>query len=136
MSNVTLIDDGRRVSVRVPMKMKRRGGRKMIIVPEGLADIAQSKSDCNQSLARAIARAHLWQEMLHSGKVTSISELAKRLGLDRSFVARLMRLSLLAPDIVEAILFGDEPSGTTYAGLSSGAIPDDWGKQRRKWGFR
>ena len=54
MSSVTLTDDGRRVSVRIPMKMKRRGGRKMIIVPEGLADVAQPRRDCKESLARAI----------------------------------------------------------------------------------
>ncbi len=55
--------------------------------------------------------------------------------MDRSFVARVLRLTLLAPDIVRAILAGEEPDGLTYKGLCEGSFPVVWEEQRNAWGF-
>ena len=72
--------------------------------------------------------------MLESGKYGSIIELATAIGVDRSYMSRLLKFTLLAPDIVEAIIDGREPSGFAISKLIS-SIPDDWDEQRRKYGF-
>ena len=91
--------------VNVPMQLRKRGGRRRIIVPEQLQS-SETKRDYSEALALAIARAHHWKELLDAGKFASISELAQAIGLDVSYAARLFRLTFLAPDIIEAILDG------------------------------
>ena len=81
----------------------------------------------------ALARAFHWQELVDSGKYASISDLAEALGLDRSYVSRIMRLTLLAPDIVEAIVEGRESSGLSLERL---VMPVVWGEQREDLGSR
>lgn len=136
MRGITLEKSSDSVSVRIPMKMKRRGGRKVIIVPDDLADVAPPRSDCNVPLAVAVARAHHWQELFLSGRYATASELAKKLGLDRSYVTRMMRLALLAPDIVTAIVDGREPDGLTFKKLTVKPMPISWDKQRKQFGFQ
>ena len=82
----------------------------------------------------AIARAFHWQELVDGRKYSSISDLAEALGLDRSYVGRIMRLTLLAPDIVEAIVDGREPSGVSLERLVK-AMPVMWAEQRGRFGF-
>ncbi|MHB1191246.1 MAG: hypothetical protein ACYC08_10455 [Armatimonadota bacterium] len=117
------------------MKMKRRNGRKVIIVPDGLEDAASSHRDFNAPIAVAVARAHHWQELFLSGRYATAAELAGKLGLDPSYVTRTMRLALLAPDIVEAIVGGREPEGLTFKKLTAKPMPISWDEQRRLWGF-
>jgi hypothetical protein len=114
------------------MTFKRRGGRKEIIVPEGLADGPHSPTQ--EPLVTALARAFHWQELIDTGRYASITELAKVLDVDRSYVARILRLALLAPDIVEAILAGQEPSGMSLERLVK-AMPVGWEEQREVLGF-
>ena len=83
----------------------------------------------------ALARAFHWQNLVDSGKYASISDLARALGLDRSYVSRIMRLALLSPDIVEAIVDGREPSGLSLERLAKG-IPVVWAEQRKQIGRR
>ena len=71
-------------------------------------------------LAIAVARAHRWKDLLANGIFPTMNDLADRLELDRAYVRRLMNLTLLAPDLVEAILRGDEPSGLSLAGGNGG----------------
>lgn len=119
--------------VDIPMRLKKRGGRRCIIVPERmLAD--DTKHDYSESLALSITRAHRWKELIDSGRFSSISELAQAIGLDVSYAARLYRLTLLAPDIIEAILDGREPDGLSMRVLSQ-PIPLDWKEQRKLLGF-
>lgn len=115
--------------VDIPMRMKKRGGRRCIIVPERLQS-ADTKHDYSESLALAISRAHRWKELIDSGKFSSVSELANAIGMDVSYVARLYRLAFLAPDIIEAILDGNEPEGLSMRILSQ-TLPLDWREQRR-----
>ncbi|MGD0111867.1 MAG: hypothetical protein ABSD48_08370 [Armatimonadota bacterium] len=117
------------VVVSVPLQTKRRRGRKEVIVPAGRGPGAPAWPRTNASLALTIARAHRWRELLEEGRFGSIRALALALGVDNSYVARLVRLSLLAPDIVETILDGTEPSGLSLAKLFR--APLDWGRQRR-----
>jgi len=67
-------------------------------------------------------------------EVASVTELAERLNVDRSYVSRILRLNLLAPDIVEAILAGREPSGLSLAKLTQ-TIPVLWHEQREMFEF-
>ena len=118
------------VVVSVPLQTKRRRGRKEVIVPGGANSGASTQPSTNASLALTIARAHRWRELLEQGRYSSIRSLALALGVDNSYVARLLRLSLLAPDIVEAILDGTEPSGLSLEKLYR--APMEWERQRQE----
>jgi len=128
----TVERDGNDLVVRIPMKLKRRSGRKQIIVPDGLAD-DQPAARPQDALIDALARAHRWQELIDEGRYASTTELAEALKLDRSYVSRILRLTLLAPDIIETILRGDEPSGLSLARLVK-EVPLLWADQRGTFG--
>lgn len=135
MPGITLTESGGDIQVHIPMKLKRRGGRKEIIVPQSLQSIMPSCPVYQEALVIALARAHRWKQLLESGKYGSIIELASALGVDRSYMSRLLKFTLLAPNIVEAIIDGLEPSGFSISKLIS-TIPDDWEEQRRKYGIK
>jgi len=119
--------------VSVPMQLRKRGGRRRIIVPEQM-QTSKTKRDYSEALALAITRAHHWKELLDAGKFASISELAQVIGLDVSYAARLFRLTFLAPDIIEAILDDREPDGLSMRILAK-PISGDWREQREELGF-
>ena len=93
------------------MTFARRGGRKVIVVPDGGAAWAPAKARPDETLIRALARAHRWNRMLEQGRYRSIAEIAEAEKVDRAYVSRLLDLTLLAPDIQEAILEGRQPKG-------------------------
>ena len=126
---VTLQRDGESIRIHIPLKFKKRGGRKEIITPDGLPAVASNRTAYQKPLVVALARAHRWQKLLDEGEVASISELARIFNVDASYVSRIMRLTLLAPDIVEAILNGKEPSESSLAKLTR-SKPLEWDKQR------
>lgn len=117
------------VSINVPLMLKKRAGRKQVILPQAFAPEAPAQLSYQEALVVAIARAHRWQKLLDEGKFESLSDLARDIGLDVSFAARLLRLTLLAPDIVEAILAGEEPSGLSLNRLAM-PMPAVWDEQR------
>jgi len=82
---------------------------------------ATAERDANQTLIEAIAKAHRWQEPLESGEYPSLEDIAQAVGVDRTYVGRMLRLTSLALDIVEAILRGSEPEGMT---LEPGTVPN------------
>jgi hypothetical protein len=122
--------DGQTITVRIPMTFKRHGGRKVIIAPDGGDAWTPAKPRPDETLIRALARAHRWKRMLEEGICRSAGEIAKAEKVTRSFVGRLLRLTLLAPDIVEAILEGRQPKAMQLAELTE-AIPSEWEKQRK-----
>jgi hypothetical protein len=80
---------------------------------------------------KALARAFHWQQLIDSGRYASITDLAAALHVDRSCVGRILRLTLLAPDIIEAILEGRAPSGLSLEKLVK-KMPLLWEEQRRR----
>lgn len=137
VDRMTVHRHGDRISVYIPMTLKVRGGRKEIILPDGLLpDNSPAKRLATQdSLVIALARAHRWRKLLESGHYRSIEALAQAIKLDRSYVGRILRLTLLAPDIIQAILRGNEPSGLSLEKLTK-PFPDDWVEQRQHFGLR
>lgn len=111
------------LSVRVPFAVRKRGGRKLVITPDGSAERPRPRID--SSLLKALARAHRWQRMLESGRFASIAELAAAERIDRSYLCRVLRLTLLAPEVVEAILDGRQTARVTLPGLMKG-FPVEW----------
>ena len=127
------VEDGA-IIVRFPMAFKKRSGRKEIILPEGADAAGPPKPQPQRPLVAALAKAFRWQTVMENGKAKSLEELGKREGVDRAYVRRILRLATLAPDIVEAIIDGTEPSGLSLRKLSKN-IPLLWDEQRRLFGF-
>ena len=121
--------DGSIITVRIPMTWKRRGGRKMIIALDGGDTWAPAKPRPDEALIRA--RAHRWKRMLEEGTCRSAGEIAEAERITRSFVNRLLRLTLLAPDIVQAILDGAQPKGMQLEELKC-ELPIAWEEQRQR----
>lgn len=121
VTQLTISREADRVIVHIPMTLKVRGGRKAIILPDGLvpATSPASTPSTQPALVLALARAHRWKALLESGKYRSIDDLARAVNMDSSYVGRLLRLTLLAPDIIQAILRGEEPSGLSLEKLKS-----------------
>ena len=86
------------------------------------------------SLLRAIRNAQKWLAMLMNGEAKNLTDLASQLGLKPSYVSRILSLNNLAPDIVEAIVEGNEPDGLSIEKISRN-IPEDWAEQRKLFGF-
>jgi hypothetical protein len=124
--------DGTTITVRIPMAWKRRGGRKVIIAPDGGDAWAPARPRPDEALIRAVVRAHRWKRMLEEGRYRSAAEIAEAEGLTRSFINRLLRLTLLAPDIVEAILDGLQPKGMALEELTR-AMPSAWEEQQYRF---
>ena len=103
MTEIRLSPDGCTITVFVPMRWRRRGGRKVIMAPPGCDDWAPPPK-IDGALVRALARAHRWRRLLEEGRFGTLAELADAERLNRSYVCRVLRLTLLAPDIVEHIL--------------------------------
>jgi len=101
------------LTVVIPIRVKPRGGRKAMVTPGVLA--LDRRQDV--TLIKAVARAFRWRRMLETGRFSTINELAAAEKINSSYVSRVLRLTLLAPDIVEAILDGQQPEGMTLPGL-------------------
>lgn len=115
------------LTVRVPLAVrKQRGGRKLMIAPAATTNRGTSSSDT--TLVKAVARAFRWRRMLENGRFATINELAAAEKINSSYVSRLLRLTLLAPGIVEAILDGRQPEGMTLPGLME-PFPVEWSLQ-------
>jgi hypothetical protein len=98
------------LTVRVPLQIRRRGGRKVVEVPKGLAQEPR-KADADLTLIKAIARAHRWQRMLEDGVYATMRELATAEKISPSYISRLLQLTLIAPSVVEKILDGARTAG-------------------------
>ena len=124
--------DGETITVFIPMTWKRRGGQKVIIAPDGSDAWAPAKARPDETLIRALARAHRWNRMLEAGRYCSAQEIADAEKIGRSFVSRLLRLTLLAPDIQEAILEGRQAKAMQLEELTR-AMASVWGEQRERF---
>ena len=93
------------LTIRIPIRLRRRGGRKLIMTPEGATAPARKPSR-DETLVKALVRAHRWRRRIESGRAKSITDLAEQERVTDAYVCRLLPLTCLAPDIVEAILDG------------------------------
>ena len=109
------------LTVVIPLRVKPRGGRKAMVTPGVLA--LERRQDL--TLIKAVARAFRWRRMLEAGRFATINELAAAEKINSSYVSRVLRLTLLAPDIVEAILDGRQREGVTLPALMQ-PFPVDW----------
>jgi hypothetical protein len=121
------------LTIRIPIRLQRRGGRKLIMTPEGVAAPARKPSR-DETLVKALVRAHRWRRRIESEQAESITDLAEQEGVTDAYVCRLLPLTCLAPDIVEAVLDGRQPKGLRLAEML-GNGPLDWGEQRVSWCF-
>lgn len=131
---VEMSQDGLTITVTVPLQMASRGGRKIILTPEDAPAWVPRYKAVDDRLVHALARGHRWRMMLEKGDYASAKALADAEGLSHSFVSRLLRLTFLAPDLVEAILDDRHPP-SMQAEMLKGAIPHSWGEQRAKFGL-
>jgi hypothetical protein len=121
------------LTIRIPIRLQRRGGRKLIMTPVG-ATMPAPKPRRDETLVKALVRAHRWRRTIGSGQAKSITDLAEQEGVTDAYVCRLLPLTCLAPDIVEAILDGRQPKGLRLAEML-GNGPLGWEEQRKSWGF-
>jgi hypothetical protein len=101
--------DGLTATVSIPVTFLQRAGRKLILTPPGEAPWS-SAPRVDTALVKAMIRAHRWRQLLESGEYSSSAELAKAEKVNDSYLSRILRLTLIAPDITEAILAGRQPS--------------------------
>ncbi|RBP90259.1 hypothetical protein [Paenirhodobacter enshiensis] len=112
------------VTIRVPFRLVKRGGRKAMELP---ADTPTQRRP-DDALVKALARAFRWKRMLDSGEFATIAELAAREKITLSYLTRILRLTLLAPDLVAAILDGRQGAEVTLARLME-PLPAEWTEQ-------
>jgi len=119
------------VTVHIPFRLVKRGGRKEMQLPEGVKQ--QRRTD--STLVKALARAFRWKRLLESGQFATITELAVQEGVTPSFLTRILRLTLLAPEIVTAILDGRQFADLTLK-TAMQHFPDEWTAQVSKFNGR
>lgn len=131
MSNEPIVAaDGRAVTFRIPISIRKRGGRKIVLAPDGTSDTwAAPGRRVDNVMVKAIARAFRWRETLENGTHATIAEIADAEKINESYVGRVLRLTLLAPDVVEAILAGRQPAEFTLHVLMR-PFSLDWHKQQ------
>ena len=108
-SRARISPDGCTATVSIAVSFLQRGGRKQILSPPGATPWSPAPR-VDSALVKAVVRAHRWRKMLESGEYNSSAELAKAEKVNDSYLSRILRLTLIAPDIIEAILTGRQPS--------------------------
>ncbi len=128
------LHDAGALTVTVPMTFRKRGGRKLVIAPNGADAWALPRARIDNTMVKALARAHRWKRQIDSGRFQTVQDLAEAERINPSYIARVLRLTLLAPDIVEAILDGRQPPGLQMDDLLV-PFPVEWVKQRAALGL-
>jgi hypothetical protein len=134
MVDTHLSTDGRTLTIQVPMSFKTRGGRKLVISPEGVPTWAAPKTRVDNTMVKALGRAFRWRKLLETDTYATIEEIATVEKINTSYVSRILRMTLLAPEIIEMIVDGSQPAQLTMANLSK-AFPVDWSEQLIQFGL-
>lgn len=127
---VRLSRDGHVLIVSIPVDFRQIGGRKQIVVPEGTDAWTPPRPRPSNSLINALAKAHRWHRFIETGHYASAADLSKQEGVNESYVCRVLRLTLLAPDLVQAILDGRQDKTLELKSLLR-PFPIDWVAQRK-----
>ena len=130
------LDDGIKLTTFIPVRFVRHKARKVVVEPTTPGRMASPLNPgrprpVDENLMAALARAFFWQELIDSGRVTNMTELAKaeKMGLPR--MQKFLKLARLAPDIVEGIARGRQPVGLALLFFIEKSLPDDWNEQRQ-----
>jgi hypothetical protein len=126
-TRATVSADGETITVHIPITFTKRGGRKLVVTPDGAEWAPRPRVD--NAMVKALARAFRWRKMLDDGVHATLEDLAKETGVHATYVSRVLRLTLLAPDVVEAILDGRQPADLQLDRLLDG-FPLEWEGQR------
>ena len=116
------------VMVTVPFAIRKRGGRKLVITPDGTTTAPVTRARLDNALLKALARGFRWRRLMETGDLSTIQEIAEAENINPSYVSRVLRMTLLAPEMVEAILDGRQPKGVTLPGLLE-PFPMEWTQQ-------
>ena len=127
VTKTSISKDGRTATVSIPVTFLQRGGHKQILTPLGAAPWSPAPR-VDTALVKAVVRAHRWRNMLEGGDYASSAELAKAETVNDSYLSRILRLTLIAPDIIEAILDGSQPSTLQLDDLLK-PLPAAWSQQ-------
>ena len=112
----------------IPMTFRVRGGKTVMVMPDGCRAIAHQEATIDNTLVKAIARGFRWQRLLHNGTYATIEEIAAAERINPSYISRVMRLANLSPNIVETVLECRHPARLTLKDLMK-PFPMDWGQQ-------
>ena len=124
---------GSPVTLEIPISMNKKGARKFIKAPNGTDIVSTRLPKYDDTLIKAVIRAHDWQGRIESGLVASVAELALKEGIGENYVGKIIRLTELAPDITMAILNGRQPPSMTLSQMED--VPLLWEEQRQAFGF-
>src|SRR5262245_37363518 len=122
---------GRTLVIRVPLPRRRRGARKFVVGPGGIAWTGR-RVVVDNTIVKALGRAHRWKAMLESGEYASMTELARAENINLSYLCRVLRLTLLAPDLTEALLNGSHRQLHLFDLLQPMSLV--WAEQRDQFG--
>jgi hypothetical protein len=128
VTRATVSADGEAITVHIPITFRKRGGRKLVVTPDGAEWAPRPRVD--NAVVKALARAFRWRKMLDIGVYGTIDDLAKAKGIAKTYVSQVLRLTLLAPEIVEAILDGRQPAEIKLDDFLE-RFPLDWEGQRQ-----
>lgn len=127
MSEMAEVSADGAITIRIPMTFRKRGGRKMIMTPDGAPWAPRPRVD--NALVKALGRAFRWQQMFETGRYANLTELATAENVTLPYLTSILRLARLNPDLVEAILDGRQPIELTL-GAMLGKLPVEWADQR------
>jgi len=120
--------DGRTMAVSIPISLRRQGGRKKVVTPSHAPAWAPAPPRIDNTIVKALVRAHRWRNLLESNRFATVRELAKAEKINESYVCRVLRLTLLSPSLTEAILNGRQPQGLDLVQLLK-SLAIEWDKQ-------
>ena len=115
----------------IPMSFRPRGGRTVIVLPDGSRGVVRREATIDNTMIKVIARGFRWQRLLYDGTYATIEDLAAAEKINPSYVSRILRLAYLSPVIVQAILDGKHPAWLTMRHLLE-PFPTDWKQQEKK----
>lgn len=129
-------ESGGRSVTFVPLSIKRRHRTKLIVPPDGETP-AKAITAIDLPLLRTLGKAFYWERLIESGEVANATELARIFKLEGGWVSEVLRMTLLAPDIVRAILEGRQPRQLNLHAVRGRQkeVPLDWQEQRMLFGF-
>lgn len=115
----------------VEFKIKKKSGRSWIITPDGSAPVFEEVKVDN-TILKALAKAHLWQRELKRGKYSTIQDLARKKDIAPTYVRRIISMCYLSPKIQEIIINGRQPKHLKLQDIIID-VPISWEEQEKRW---